>query len=123
MLQLDQSLQFSCDRADVNVHAVWIESDPTDPLLLLDDGFGGVTVYSMSLPMASEGYIYLCRYPIPVHDGAVFDGWYNEKGERVELLISFYSFAAKLYDGNGDFVGYDWKSMKEQTLTAHWRAE
>lgn len=105
----------------VNVHAVWIARNPEDVRLYLDDGNGKVTEYGMDSPMASEGYLYLCRYPVPERDGLVFNGWYNEDGERVDLLVSFFSFTPMLYDSQGGFEGYDWNRSQSVHLTAHWR--
>ena len=106
----------------VNVHAVWIKQDHSDELLLLDDGYGNVTPYSMELPLASEGYIYLCRYPVPTSpEGLTFDGWYDAEGNRVDLLMCFFSFYAELRDEDGNFKGYDWGKEETVVLTAHWR--
>ena len=105
----------------VNVHAVWIARNPEDIRLYLDDGIGNVTEYGMDSPMASEGYLYLCSYPVSERDGLVFDGWYDENGERVDLLVSFFSFTPVIYDSNGSFQGYDWSSSQTVHLTARWR--
>ena len=105
----------------VNVHAVWIRED-RGGLLILDDGYGNATSYSMEIPLASEGYLYLCRYPVPTSpEGKTFDGWYDEEGSRVELLMSFFSFYTELRGEDGSFAGYDWNSQETVTLTAHWR--
>lgn len=106
----------------VNVHAVWYETEPSNVDFYLDDGFGNVTPYSMSSPMYSEGFLYLCGYPVPEHPGYVFDGWYDKDGNRVELLVSYFSFTPALYDEAGNFVGYDWNAERTPfTLTAHWK--
>ena len=105
----------------VDVHAVWIEKNPSQKLLRLDDGLGNVAEYGMMVPLASEGYLYLCRYPVPEREGYVFDGWYNESGERVDLLLCYFSFTPMTYDANGSFTGYDWSRSEAVTLTAHWR--
>ena len=107
----------------VNVHAVWIEENPTDIQLYLDDGFGNVQGYSQNSPMYSEGYLYLCSYPIPEHPGLVFDGWYDETtGKRVDMLVCYFSFTPIIYNADGSFGGYDWNSPPGTvTLTAHWK--
>ena len=105
----------------VNVHATWIAQDVSDPRLYLDDGFGHESAYSMDHPAASEGYLYLCNYPEPRHEGLTFDGWYDEDGNKVELLVSFFSFTPMLYNEDGSFAGYDWNASKIVKLTAHWR--
>ncbi len=105
----------------VNVHATWIAQNVSDPRLYLDDGSGNVTAYSMDHPAASEGYLYLCNYPVPERDGMTFDGWYDEDGNKVELLVSFFSFTPMLYNEDGSFAGYDWNASKTVKLTAHWR--
>lgn len=107
----------------VNIHASWIYRNPTDLRLYLQDGMGGETAYGMDSPAASEGFLYLCTYPIPQREGYEFDGWYDWEGNRVELLMSFFSFTATSYDADGSFLGYDWsESGKEEVyLTAHWK--
>lgn len=107
----------------VNVHAVWIEEDPTTPQLFLDDGFGNVTGYSQNSPMYSEGFLYLCSYPVPEHPGMVFDGWYDENGNRVDVLVSYFSFTPMTYDSEGNFTGYDWNQSNTVTLTARWKPQ
>ena len=105
----------------VNVHAVWIKEDP-EGLLILDDGFGNTVRYSMEIPLASEGYLYLFRYPVPTHpDGLTFNGWYDEEGNRVDLLMSFFSFYKVVRDEDGNFEYYDWNSSEEVYLTARWK--
>lgn len=105
----------------VNVHAVWIRED-REGLLVLDDGLGNATAYSMEVPLASEGYLYLCRYPVPTHpEGLDFAGWYDAEGNRVELLMSFFSFARELRNEDGSFGGYDWRSYEPVYLTARWK--
>lgn len=103
------------------VHAVWILSDPTDLRLFLDDGNGNVTGYGMDVPLASEGYLYLCRYPVPERDGFVFDGWYDADGNRVDVLVCYFSFTPILRDSEGNFAGYDWSRSESVTLTARWK--
>lgn len=104
----------------VNVHAVWYREDPNG-LLILNDGLGGTVHYSMEIPLASEGYLYLFRYPVPTHpDGLDFNGWYDEDGNRVDLLMSFFSFYEELRNEDGTFAGYDWNTTETVTLTARW---
>ena len=105
----------------VNIHAVWIRENPEDIRLVLDDGFGNTSEYGMDSPIASEGYLYLCCYPEPTREGFVFDGWYDEEGNRVDLLMDYFSFTPMLYDESGSFQGYDWNSSFTVRLTAHWR--
>ncbi len=105
----------------VNVHATWIAQNVSDPRLYLDDGSGNVTAYSMDHPAASEGYLYLCNYPIPEREGMTFDGWYDEDGNKVELLVSFFSFTPMVYNEDGSFAGYNWNDSKAVRLVAHWR--
>ena len=107
----------------VIVHAVWIKQEFDEPLLYLDDGFGHTSVYGMETPLASEGYIYLCNYPISAPEsGMVFDGWYDSEGNRVDLLVSYFSFATPLYDEDGAFLGYDWSGDYNPIhLTASWK--
>lgn len=105
----------------VNVHAVWIKENPTG-LLVMDDGISDIIIYDTEIPMASEGYLYLCRYPVPTHpDGLNFAGWYDAEGNRVDMLIGFFSFYSELRDEDGNFTGYDWNSPETVHLTAHWR--
>lgn len=105
----------------VNVHAVWIRED-SDPDFYLDDGMGHVTGYSQDSPMYSEGFLYLCAYPVPERPGYVFDGWYDAAGNRVDLLVSYFSFTPALYNEDGSFAGYDWNATAEPfTLYAHWK--
>ena len=105
----------------VNVHAVWISAEPERELLFLDDGDGNVSAYGMELPMASEGYLYLCNYPVPEREGLVFEGWYDDSGNKVELLVCYFSFVPILENEDGSFGGYDWGSLVPVHLTAHWR--
>lgn len=105
----------------VNVHAVWIQRETDDPLIFLDDGEGNTTGYGMESPIASEGYLYLCCYPVPAADGREFDGWYDAEGNRVDLLSSFFSFASVLRNPDGSFAGYDWSHYEPIYLTAHWK--
>ena len=107
----------------VNVHPVWIATNPSMELLVLDDGLGNETRDGMEVPMASEGYLYLCNYPVPERDGLVFDGWYDDDGNRVDLLVCYFSFVPMTYDSAGNFTGYDWSTMNVVRLTAHWRPE
>ena len=105
----------------VNVHAVWTQ-EGGDGLLNLDDGYGHVTPYSMMVPLASEGYLYLCRYPVPESpEGKTFDGWYDAEGNRVDMLVCYFSFTPEIRDAEGNFRGYDWNRSESVTLTAHWR--
>ena len=105
----------------VNVHAVWIEDDPETVQLYLDDGFGNVTGYGQNSPIYSEGFLYLCNYPVPEHEGLVFDGWYDENGSRVDMLVSYFSFTPMVCNADGSFAGYDWANKGAVTLTAHWK--
>lgn len=106
----------------VDVHAVWISPNPSQKLLYLDDGAGTVTGYAMDIPLASEGYLYLCRYPVPERDGYTFDGWYDADGRRVEMLVCYFSFTPMTYAPDGSFTGYDWSAGQQPiTLTARWR--
>lgn len=105
----------------INVHAVWIDQHPSEQRLFLDDGAGNETAYGMETPIASEGYLYLCNYPVPTREGLVFDGWYDEDGNRVDLLVGFFSFYPTAYDEDGNFIGYDWTTNKDVRLVAHWK--
>ena len=105
----------------INLHAVWIEREPEQRLLILNDGMGGSVTYGSMVPMASEGFLYLCNYPVPTREGYEFDGWYDEDGNRVDMLVCFFSFTPVVYDSEGEFAGYDWNSTKTVTLTAHWK--
>lgn len=105
----------------VNVHAVWIMTTPSDVRLKLDDGMGNVTGYDMMVPLASEGFLYLCCYPEPTREGYVFDGWYDADGSRVDMLVCYFSFTPYKTDANGGFAGYDWSKKQTVTLTAHWK--
>lgn len=105
----------------VNVHAVWIVQEPEEELILLDDGTGKVTAYGMESPLYSEGYLYLCNFPVPEREGLEFDGWYDENGKRVDYLVCYFSFVKPEYDADGSFVGYDWGSYEPVRLVAHWR--
>ena len=107
----------------VNVHAVWLRTETSMPLIYLDDGLGNETRYGMDVPLASEGYLYLCNYPVPEREGLVFDGWYDDDGNRVDLLVCYFSFVPMTYDSAGNFTGYDWSTMQVVRLTAHWRPE
>ena len=107
----------------VNVHATWIKEEVSDPRLFLDDGMGNVTAYDMIVPLASEGYLFLCNYPVPERPGYVFDGWYDENGSRVDLLVCYFSFTPMEYDSAGNFTGYNWNEKSTVTLTAHWKPE
>lgn len=104
----------------VNVHAVWIKEEPSANNLFLDDGNGNVTAYDMDVPLASEGYLYLCRYPVPEREGWRFTGWYDSEGNRVDLLVCYFSFVPMLYNEDGDFIGYDWNTSAPVYLTAGW---
>ena len=106
----------------VYVHAVWIKQEVDEPLIYLDDGYGHVSVYGMETPLASEGFIYLCNYPVSAPEsGMVFDGWYDSEGNRVDMLVSYFSFATALYNDDGAFVGYQWDGTYNPVyLTAHW---
>lgn len=105
----------------VNVHAAWISQDKSSPRLYLDDGHGSVHSYGMDVPLASEGFLYLCRYPEPTRDAWVFDGWYDESGKRVDMLCCYFSFTEMTYDAEGNFTGYDWSTKNTVTLTARWK--
>ncbi len=105
----------------INLHAVWTMAEPENPLLILNDGMGGSTAYDMMVPLASEGFLYLCNYPTPLSSGHEFDGWYDENGNRVDMLVCYFSFTPVVYDSEGNFAGYDWNSEKSVTLTAHWK--
>lgn len=107
----------------VHVHATWIKEEVSDPRLFLDDGMGNVTAYDMIVPLASEGYLFLCNYPVPERPGYVFDGWYDENGNRVDLLVCYFSFTPMEYDSAGNFTGYNWNEKRSVTLTAHWKPE
>lgn len=106
----------------VNVHACWIQQNPSDIRLYLDDGSGNAEGYSMDVPLASEGYLYLCSYPVPEREGYAFDGWYDKDGNRVDMLVCYFSFVPALRDENGNFTGYDWGKNDTVTLYAHWKA-
>ena len=105
---------------NVNVHAVWTRQDPAEELLFLGDGQGNLTAYDMDVPLASEGYLYLCRYPVPEREGWTFTGWYDSEGNRVDLLVCYFSFVPMLYNEDGDFIGYDWNTSAPVYLTAGW---
>ena len=106
----------------VNVHACWIQENPSEYLLWLDDGSGTVRMFGMDVPLASEGFLYLCNYPVPEREGYTFDGWYDKDGRRVELLSCYFSFTPMIYDSDGKFIGYDWEKGQEPvTLYAHWK--
>ena len=106
----------------VNVHAVWIEENPDPADFYLDDGHGNVTGYGMASPMYSEGFLYLCNYPAGGDSGEVFEGWYDAEGNRVDVLVSYFSFTPAIYDEDGNFLGYDWDAARTPfTLYAHWK--
>ncbi len=107
----------------VNVHAVWTRQDPAEELLFLGDGQGNLTAYDMDVPLASEGYLYLCRYPAPEREGWTFTGWYDSEGNRVDLLVCYFSFVPMLYNEDGDFIGYDWNTYTPVYLTAGWKLD
>ena len=108
---------------NVNVHAVWTRQDPAEELLFLGDGQGNLTAYDMDVPLASEGYLYLCRYPVPEREGWTFTGWYDSEGNRVDLLVCYFSFVPMLYNEDGDFIGYDWNTYTPVYLTAGWKLD
>ena len=106
----------------VNVHAVWIKQDPEEELIFLDDGHGSVAAYGMDSPIYSEGYLYLCNYPEPSYPNETFDGWYDEAGNRVDMLVCYFSFTPMLTNEDGSFAGYDWSAARVPVrLTAHWK--
>ena len=105
----------------VNVHPVWIARNPERDLIFLEDGFGETSAYGMESPLASEGYLYLCAYPVPTREGMVFEGWYDENGNRVDMLVCYFSFVPALWNEDGSFAGYDWGSYEPVRLKAHWK--
>ena len=105
----------------VNVHAVWVQRNPDEELIFLDDGEGHVEAYGMVSPIASEGFIYLCNYVPGTVVGKSFDGWYDAEGNRVDMLASYFSFAPVLRNRDGSFAGYDWGNYEPVYLTAHWK--
>lgn len=107
----------------VNIHAAWAPWDDGHFLVQLDDGQGNVTDFPVGSPIYSEGFLYACAFPQPVPPiGSYFDGWYTEDGERVELLMDYFSFTPELYDADGNFLGYDWSVKNTLKLIAHWNS-
>ena len=54
--------------------------------------------------------------------GEIFDGWYDAEGNRVDVLVSYFSFTPAIYDEDGNFLGYDWDAARTPfTLYAHWK--
>lgn len=107
----------------VNIHAAWAPWDDGHFLVQLDDGQGNVTDFPVGSPIYSEGFLYACTFPQPVPPiGCYFDGWYTENGERVELLMDYFSFTPERYDADGNFLGYDWSVKNTLKLIAHWNS-
>ena len=105
----------------VNVHACWYDPSNTTAFILLDDGMGNVASYNADHPLVSEGFIYLCSFPVPEREGYAFAGWYDLFGNRVEVLNAYYSFIPEIYDDNGNFVDHNWDvGAMPVYLTAHW---
>ncbi len=80
---------------------------------------GNVAVYSRNAcrPENSATQFYTAILPAPEREGYRFDGWYNEKGERVERL-DWVDFFPTVTDEDGlsipDFSAGPYK------LTAKW---
>ena len=107
----------------VNIHATWQYTGSSPEFYVeLDDGQGNVTNYPVAHPLASEGFFFTETFPQPVPPmGYFFDGWYDENGNRVEVLMDYFSFTPYLYDENGKYVDYDWGSPpKTVHLVARW---
>lgn len=108
---------------DIEVHAAWrgIGENKWPYLLTLDANGGTIenesaVTYDAVTPLYSDGYAYLCAYPIPVRAGYTFAGWYtqpNGSGEKVTRV-----YGMEFYEKNGD--EYDFSSMKDITLYAAW---
>lgn len=106
----------------VNLHATfnYVGSSP-DFWVDLDDGEGNVTEYPVASPIASEAFFYTCAFPEPAGPfGYYFDGWYTEDGQRVDMLMDYFSFVTPQYDEDGNFLGYDWSTSQRVRLIAHW---
>ena len=104
----------------VNIHAMWILEDPenTKNRIIFHDG-DEEWIYGAETPAASEGFTYLAAFPTPEKEGYVFDGWYDEDGNRVEILDYYVYFdAAQNPDGSWD---YDWDDPHPVHLYAGWK--
>ena len=104
----------------VNIHAMWILEDPDNSksLIVFHDG-ENEWHYGAETPAMSEGFTYLAAFPVPEKEGYEFDGWYDEDGNRVEMLDYYVYFdAAQAPDGS--WV-YDWDDPHPVHLYARWK--
>ena len=42
-------------------------------------------------------------------------------GPLVDLLVGFFSFYPMVYDEDGNFAGYDWRTESDVILISHWK--
>ncbi len=68
----------------VEIHTLWRYNKDSERTVILD----GVS-YSYNSPIASEGLCYLAAYPVPSRENMTFLGWYDEEGNRVDVLTYF----------------------------------
>ena len=109
----------------VDIYANWISNvDPmlSEQVFILDDGMGHEKAFDGSSPMYSEGFLYVEAYPETEREGYVFEGYYNEAGERVYALQSYMDFfEPSLYDENGNVIDVDMSKPRTVRLTARWK--
>jgi|GEM_PF-447953 len=112
----------------VEVYVLWNKTDDditfAEDILTLDaNGGEGTVTVSLETPMASEGMIFLCKYPVPVREGYTFTGWYETPlavGEPVDFLEVMSFFTNTKDDGYGN-IDIDWSAPAHKTLYAGWR--
>ena len=110
----------------VDIYANWISDTMPEnsyQTFVLDDGMGHEKEFDASSPMYSEGFLYIEAYPETEREGLVFDGYYNQDGERVYALQSFMDFfEPSVYDDNGNVLDVDTnRPLDNIVLKAHWR--
>ena len=104
----------------VNIHAMWILEDPenTKNQIIFHDGETEWS-YGAETAAASEGFTYLAAFDVPEKEGFEFMGWYDEEGNKVEML-DYYVFFDGVQNPDGSWT-YDWYNPHPVHLYARWK--
>ena len=100
---------------EAEIHTVWAEDNGTF-FVEFYDGDQIFDKQQVGFPLYSEGLVYLAAFRTPLHEGLIFNGWYDTTGNKVDAL-TYFDFYPSLPDAQS-MEDRDWNNKMPCRLYA-----